>query len=97
MWFGVLGLLTVRVGEDPVVIPSGKQRAVLAALLLRTGQVVSFGELAEIVWDGSPPRSSHATLKNYVKRLRQARQADRNLPSRLPDRGDERRGRPGGF
>lgn len=71
MWFGVLGLLTVQVGEDPVVIPSGKQRAVLAALLLRTGQVVSFGELAEIVWDGSPPRSAHATLKNYVKRLRQ--------------------------
>ncbi len=71
MWFGVLGSLTVRVGENVVVIPSGKQRAVLAALLVRTGQVVSFGELAEMVWEGSPPRSSHATLKNYVKRLRQ--------------------------
>jgi DNA-binding SARP family transcriptional activator/Tfp pilus assembly protein PilF len=71
MWFGVLGLLTVRVGENTIVVPPGKQRVVLAALLLKTGQVVSFDELAEIVWDGSPPRSSHATLRNYVKRLRQ--------------------------
>ena len=72
MEFGLLGPLLVRVGEMRVRISAGKQRVLLAALLLRANQVVAVDELAEALWDGSPPGSARVTLQNYVKRLRQA-------------------------
>jgi DNA-binding SARP family transcriptional activator/Flp pilus assembly protein TadD len=70
--FGLLGPLLVRVGERQVRVSAGKQRVLLAALLLRANQVVAVDELAEAVWDGSPPGSARVTLQNYVKRLRKA-------------------------
>jgi len=70
--FCLLGPLVVRSGDAVVPIPQGKQRAVLAVLLVRAGQVVPASELAELIWDGAPPRSARVTLQNYVKRLRQA-------------------------
>ena len=51
---------------------AGKQRVLLAALLLRANEVVGAGELAQAVWEGRPPETSRVTLQNYVKRLRQA-------------------------
>jgi DNA-binding SARP family transcriptional activator/Flp pilus assembly protein TadD len=70
--FGLLGPLLVRVGGETVRVSAGKQRVLLATLLLRTGQVVAVDDLAAAVWDGSPPESARVTLQNYVKRLRQA-------------------------
>src|SRR5258708_28078249 len=70
MWLGMLGPLTVRPAETEVAVPAAKQRVVLAALLVRANQVVSFDELAEIVWDGGPPPTARVTLRNYVKCLR---------------------------
>jgi DNA-binding SARP family transcriptional activator len=70
--FGLLGPLVVRDGGSPVVVSAGKQRVLLAALLLRTGQVVPAAELAGFVWEGRPPGTARVTLQNYVKRLRQA-------------------------
>jgi DNA-binding SARP family transcriptional activator len=70
--FGLLGPLVVRVDESPVTISAGKQRVLLAALLLRANQVVPVDDLAEAVWDFRPPGSARVTLQNYVKRLRQA-------------------------
>jgi DNA-binding SARP family transcriptional activator len=72
MEFGLLGPLTVRRGEASLEIPQGKPRALLAVLLSRTGRVVSADELMELIWNGSPPPSSRATLQNHVKRLRHA-------------------------
>jgi DNA-binding SARP family transcriptional activator/tetratricopeptide (TPR) repeat protein len=68
--FGLLGPLVVRAGDAPVVVSAGKQRVLLAALLLRANQVVASAELAEAVWEGSPPETARVTLQNYVKRLR---------------------------
>jgi DNA-binding SARP family transcriptional activator/tetratricopeptide (TPR) repeat protein len=70
MRIGLLGPLVVRDGEQPPVVRAGKQRVVLAALALRARQVVSFGELASVVWDESPPPGARVTLRNYVWRLR---------------------------
>jgi DNA-binding SARP family transcriptional activator/tetratricopeptide (TPR) repeat protein len=70
MEFGLLGPLTVRSGGDIVAVPRGKQRAVLAGLLLKANQVVLIDELAEILWDTLPPPSAEMTIRNYVKRLR---------------------------
>ena len=55
MWFGVLGPLLVRDGESVIGLPLGRQRVLLAALLMRAGAVVSADALAEVVWDGAPP------------------------------------------
>jgi DNA-binding SARP family transcriptional activator len=68
--FGLLGPLVVRAGGVPVVVSASKQRVLLAALLLRANEVVAAAELAEAVWEGSPPETARVTLQNYVKRLR---------------------------
>ena len=44
----------------------------LAALLFRANQVVPVDELAETLWDGEWPATARVTVRNYVKRLRQA-------------------------
>ena len=70
--FCLLGPLLVRSGGAVVPVRRGKQRAVLAALLLAGGQVVSLDELAAILWGTGPPPSARVTIQNYVMRLRQA-------------------------
>jgi DNA-binding SARP family transcriptional activator len=69
--FGVLGPLEVRTGGQPVPVSAGKQRVLLAALLLRANQLVGVDALAEAVWEGRPPGTSRVTLQNYLMRLRQ--------------------------
>ena len=69
--FGLLGPLLVRRGTVTASLASGKQRVLLAALLLNANHAVSVDELAETLWD-RPPASARVTLQNYVKRLRQA-------------------------
>jgi DNA-binding SARP family transcriptional activator/Tfp pilus assembly protein PilF len=46
-------------------------RALLAALLVQTGQIVTFTELAESVWGDNQSPVARATLRSYIKRLRQ--------------------------
>jgi DNA-binding SARP family transcriptional activator/tetratricopeptide (TPR) repeat protein len=70
MWFGILGPLLVRDGDVVVEVPAARQRALLAALLLRAGRPVPADVLAEIVWDGMPPPGAQTTLRSYVLRLR---------------------------
>jgi DNA-binding SARP family transcriptional activator/tetratricopeptide (TPR) repeat protein len=70
-WVGVLGPLLVRSDGAEVLVPAPKQRVILAALALRVGQVASYDELAEIIWDGAPPAGARVAIRNYVKRLRQ--------------------------
>jgi DNA-binding SARP family transcriptional activator/tetratricopeptide (TPR) repeat protein len=72
MEFCLLGPLMVRCGRVVVALPPGKQRTVLAALLLNAGHVVSLDELAEVLWGASPPPSARVTMQNYVMRLRKA-------------------------
>src|SRR5580692_4253759 len=68
--FGLLGPVLVRRGDEVLGVPAGKQRALLAALLLSNAQVVSAGELIDVLWGSEPPASARASLHNYVKRLR---------------------------
>ncbi|WP_211294903.1 AfsR/SARP family transcriptional regulator, partial [Streptomyces glaucescens] len=51
-------------------IRSPKARALLAALLLEAGRVVSVESLKDALWGGDPPASAHASLHNHVTRLR---------------------------
>jgi len=68
--FGLLGPLVVRSGGVVVPVTAGKQRVLLAALLLHANEVVGTDVLAEAVWGGRPPGTARVTLQNYVKRLR---------------------------
>ncbi|HUQ57880.1 AfsR/SARP family transcriptional regulator [Lentzea sp.] len=72
--YRVLGPLEVRFDGDPVVVPAGKGRVLLATLLLRPDEFVSVDELVERLWEGSPPSADRAakTLHMTVARLRQA-------------------------
>ncbi|MGW4568042.1 BTAD domain-containing putative transcriptional regulator, partial [Streptomyces sp. NPDC004561] len=57
---------------DDAVRPIGspKVRALLAALLLESGRVVSVESLKDALWGGAPPASAQASLHNHVTRLR---------------------------
>jgi DNA-binding SARP family transcriptional activator/tetratricopeptide (TPR) repeat protein len=70
--FGLLGPLEVRRGDVLVPVAAGRQRAVLTALLLHAGRVVSVDELIEVLWQAGPPPAARASLQNYVRRLRTA-------------------------
>jgi DNA-binding SARP family transcriptional activator len=70
---GLLGALQVRCGGSTVAVPAGKQRALLAALLLQAGRTVRADQLAELLWAPHlPPSTAPAALRNYVMRLRRA-------------------------
>jgi DNA-binding SARP family transcriptional activator/basic membrane lipoprotein Med (substrate-binding protein (PBP1-ABC) superfamily) len=68
----VLGGLEAEAGERALVLGGPRQRAVLAALLLRAGEVVPDGRLIDDVWGESPPASAGHSLESYVSKLRQA-------------------------
>jgi DNA-binding SARP family transcriptional activator/tetratricopeptide (TPR) repeat protein len=68
--FCLLGPVEVRRSGAPVPIAAGRQRALLAALLLNAGTVVLADDLIDVLWAGEPPASARASLHNYVRRLR---------------------------
>jgi len=70
--FRLLGPLEVIRDGRPVPIRSGKHRALLAALLLRTGRSVPIGELVDIVWGERSPANPRNAIQIYVNRLRAA-------------------------
>jgi DNA-binding SARP family transcriptional activator len=70
--FCLLGPLLVRQAGTVVPVPPGKQRALLAALLLNAGRTVPVDELVEALWGSVPPPSARASLQTYVMRLRKS-------------------------
>jgi predicted ATPase/DNA-binding SARP family transcriptional activator len=70
MQFGILGPLEVTGDAGVLVVGAPMQRAVLTALLLGSGQVVSTNELIDRLWGDHPPKTARVTLQTYVLRLR---------------------------
>jgi DNA-binding SARP family transcriptional activator/basic membrane lipoprotein Med (substrate-binding protein (PBP1-ABC) superfamily) len=68
--FRLLGPLEARADGRPLPLGGGKQRAVLAVLLLRAGEVATIDRLVEEVWGDSPPPAAAHTIESYVSRLR---------------------------
>jgi DNA-binding SARP family transcriptional activator len=73
----ILGPLEVVADGDPVDLPSGKPRLLLAALVVHASQVVSTDRLFEFLWHGQPPDSAANTLQTYVSHLRRSLEPDR--------------------
>ena len=77
MQIGVLGPLEVlRDGAETDLGPR-KQRALLAALTLHAGEVVSLDRLGDLVWGDAPPAAAAASLHGYVAALRRLLEPDR--------------------
>ena len=72
MEFRILGPLEVAAAGGPIRLGSRRERAVLAALVLGGGDVISADRLVDALWGEHPPRSAVKTLQNLVLRLRKA-------------------------
>jgi len=72
MDFRILGPLAVADNGREPVIASGKQRALLAILLLHANEVVSSDRLIEELWGEQPPASAAKSLQVHISRLRRA-------------------------
>jgi DNA-binding SARP family transcriptional activator len=69
--FRLLGPLEVAADDgEPLPLGGQKQRAVLAVLLLRCGEVVSTEFLVDALWGEQPPRTATTSLQNCVSALR---------------------------
>ncbi|MFF7894346.1 BTAD domain-containing putative transcriptional regulator [Streptomyces sp. NPDC007907] len=85
MRFGLLGppvlFHDVQGGARPEAraVASPKSRALLAALLLDAGRVVSVEALKDVLWSEAPPVSAQASLHNHIARLRRSLDDPRRL------------------
>jgi YVTN family beta-propeller protein len=87
MQFFVLGPLEADEDRGPVAVGGGRQRALLALLLVHAEEVVSRDRLIDELWSGEPPASASQSLDAYLSRLRKAfREAGANdvLVTRAP-------------
>jgi DNA-binding SARP family transcriptional activator/pimeloyl-ACP methyl ester carboxylesterase len=73
----ILGPLEMVTDGGPVDVPSGKERLLLAALVVHANRVVSTDRLIEILWHGQPPVTAANTLQTYVSHLRRTLEPDR--------------------
>jgi DNA-binding SARP family transcriptional activator len=60
------------VGDDgqPIMLPAGKPRALLALVGLEAGHVVSLDRIVDVLWSGRPPATAAKVVQGYVSRLR---------------------------
>lgn len=76
--FNVLGPLEVirnepgTAGPEPVQVPGGRQRAILACLLVDAGRPVRTDALVEAGWSDALPQDPRASLHTVISRLRNA-------------------------
>jgi DNA-binding SARP family transcriptional activator len=66
----LLGPLEVVVDGRPVELRRKKQRALLALLALRAGEVVSTDRLVNELWGETPPKAAVGSLQNLISELR---------------------------
>jgi YVTN family beta-propeller protein len=87
MRFCVLGPLEAYANERSVAVGGGRQRALLALLLVHAGEIVSRDRLIDELWAGRPPPGGSQSLDVYISRLRKAFRAagaDDVLATRSP-------------
>jgi YVTN family beta-propeller protein len=72
MDFRILGSLEVLEGERVLDVGGGKQRSVLALLLLHANEIVPSDRLIDELWPDEPPPSAAKIVQVHVSRLRKA-------------------------
>ena len=77
MDFRILGPLEVWDGDRELSLGGGKQRALLALLLIHPNESLSTDRLIDELWDEQPPQTAGKALHNYVSQLRRMLGDDR--------------------
>ncbi|HSI80124.1 MAG TPA: BTAD domain-containing putative transcriptional regulator, partial [Solirubrobacterales bacterium] len=75
--FGVLGPLEATREGEPLRLGGGKQRALLAILLLNANAVVSSDRLIDELWGEAPPETAGKALQVHVSQLRKVLEPER--------------------
>ena len=83
MEFRLLGRFEVEAAGVDLTPVRPKQRALLALLLLRGGEVVAIDDLVEGVWGLHPPETAQTALHGHVSALRKRLGAER-IETRAP-------------
>jgi YVTN family beta-propeller protein len=77
MDFRILGPVEVAEHDRVFHLGRGRQRALLALLVLHANEVVSQARLVDELWGESPPATASTALHGYVSRLRKLLGPDR--------------------
>jgi YVTN family beta-propeller protein len=72
MDYRILGPLEVAEDDREVVLGRGRQRSLLALLLLHANEVVSSERLIDELWGDAPPPTAAKTVQVYVSQLRKS-------------------------
>jgi DNA-binding SARP family transcriptional activator/DNA-binding beta-propeller fold protein YncE len=72
MEYKILGTLEVAAQDREVLLGGGRQRSVLALLLLHANEVVSSERLIDELWGDAPPPTAAKTVQVYVSQLRKS-------------------------
>ncbi|MFD0817649.1 BTAD domain-containing putative transcriptional regulator, partial [Micromonospora zhanjiangensis] len=78
MRFEILGSLRAWRDGYELDLGPGKQRAVLAVLLLNPGRPVGTGQIIDAVWPDDPPANGPNVVQKYVAGLRRVLEPDRS-------------------
>ena len=70
MDFRILGPLEVRDGDREVQMRGGKQRALLALLLLNMNRMLALDRIVDELWGEDVPETAHKMVQVYVSHLR---------------------------
>src|SRR5262245_6142971 len=72
MRFCILGPLEAWEAGRELELGPGRQRALVALLLLHANEVVSTERLVDALWDQRPPATATKVVQGYVSQLRKA-------------------------
>jgi DNA-binding SARP family transcriptional activator/pimeloyl-ACP methyl ester carboxylesterase len=70
MEFRILGPLEVRDGDREVRLRTGKERALLALLLVNANRTLAVDGMVDALWGEDVPESAHKMVQVYVSHLR---------------------------
>jgi DNA-binding SARP family transcriptional activator/class 3 adenylate cyclase len=76
--FAVLGPLEATRAGTPIVLGGGRQRALLALMLIHANEVVPAERLVDELWRPEPPAGAAHSLQICVSRLRKALEPERD-------------------
>jgi len=79
--FAILGPVELQTADRRYVPRGPKVRKVLALMLTRLNQVVDIDDVAEELWDETPPRAAVTTVRTHVYHLRKMLEHEAGVPS----------------